>query len=187
MLEEEEIDTDPPGEIDMDVVSTTAERKIGDLYDPALLPEVRGSRFKLQFSRLVQRDYKDIDGTLICPLDLNAKLTEGTLVLVMLKFVTYVMKDQKNKKGEPQPDKKAGAFNFDSLCIYHALIHKLRILDYGNGAKFIPPVPTAPKSRFSPQTPTKRQRDAAANAAFDSFGCKTSPSPTKRTRLTKTA
>ncbi|KAJ6450881.1 hypothetical protein C8R45DRAFT_946493 [Mycena sanguinolenta] len=126
-----------------------------------------------------QREPKSIRG-------LPANRSGHIKFLVMLKFVTYVMKDQKNE-GEPQPDKKAGAFNFDSLCIYHALIDKLRILDYGNGAKFMPPVPTAPKSRLSPQTPTKRQGDAAADAAFDRFGCKTSQSPTKRTRSTKTA
>ncbi|KAJ6449760.1 hypothetical protein C8R45DRAFT_1114479 [Mycena sanguinolenta] len=89
------------------------ERKIRDLYDPTLLPEVQGSSFKLQSSRLVQRDFKDIDSTLLSPLDLNAKLTEGTLVLVMLKLVTYVMKNQKNEKGKPQPDKEADIPCFD--------------------------------------------------------------------------
>jgi hypothetical protein len=45
---------------------------------------------------------------LIPPYEINAKLVEGTLVLVQVSLVTYVMVDQKTEKGEPVPNKKMG-------------------------------------------------------------------------------
>lgn len=74
-----------------------SDRKIGDLFPLSALPEIRGPCFGLEKSKLVQRDYKDVEGNLISPAALNSKLTEGTLVLVMVKFATYIMKEQ-NKK-----------------------------------------------------------------------------------------
>ncbi|KAF8146355.1 hypothetical protein K438DRAFT_2028304 [Mycena galopus ATCC 62051] len=118
---EEDI-TEPPAEnIEMEVT----ERKIGDLIPPSVLPEIRGDCFGLVKSRLVQRDYKDMEGKLISLAELNSKLTEGTLILVMVKFATYIMKDQ-NKK------------------VYHVLIDKLRILDHGDSEPFVACVPVSP-------------------------------------------
>jgi hypothetical protein len=56
-----------------------SERKIGDKYPPSRLPEVQGSFWALEKAVLSQRDHKDVDGTLIAPWELDAKLTEGTL------------------------------------------------------------------------------------------------------------
>ncbi|KAJ7923972.1 hypothetical protein B0H13DRAFT_1864439 [Mycena leptocephala] len=60
--------------------------------------------------------------------------TEGTLVLVTVSFATYIMADQKTERGVPASDKK----------IYHLLVDKLKILDYGDGE---PWSPTPPGSR----------------------------------------
>ncbi|KAF8147074.1 hypothetical protein K438DRAFT_1780285 [Mycena galopus ATCC 62051] len=151
---EEDI-TEPPAE---NIEREVTERKIGDLFPPSVLPEIRGDCFGLEKSRLVQRDYKDMEGNLISPAELNSKLTEGTLVLVMVKFATYIMKDQ-NKK------------------VYHVLIDKLRILDHGDSEPFVACVPVVP-GRF-PTTPTKRARYDAADTAFDSFASNATPSPSK--------
>ncbi|KAJ6620931.1 hypothetical protein B0H10DRAFT_2188317 [Mycena sp. CBHHK59/15] len=54
-----------------------AERKIGDTYDPDLLPDHRGSYFDHRVSKLVQRDHRDEDEKLIAPHELYSQLTEG--------------------------------------------------------------------------------------------------------------
>ncbi|KAJ7883708.1 hypothetical protein B0H14DRAFT_3432830 [Mycena olivaceomarginata] len=102
----------------------------------------------------------DVDGTLIAPHELYSKLTEGTLVLVTVS---------PNEKGEPK-DKK----------VYHVLVDRLKILDHGDGEAWNPPIPALPeRPYYSPATP-KRGRDVAADAAFDGFGSRSSPSPSKR-------
>ncbi|KAJ7720060.1 hypothetical protein B0H14DRAFT_3521062 [Mycena olivaceomarginata] len=80
-------------------------------------------------------DNRDVDNSLIAPWELTRKLVEGTLVLVMVSFVTYVITDQKSERGDPKPDKKA---------------NKLRILDPGNGEPSTPPVPSAARTPFLP-------------------------------------
>ncbi|KAJ7112152.1 hypothetical protein C8R44DRAFT_985147 [Mycena epipterygia] len=156
--------SDGPGDVNMEGSQVT-ERKVGDTYPPSKLPEVQGPFYALDKAQLVQRDYRDVDNSLIGPHELTAKLTEGTLVLVMLSFATYVITDQK----------------FEILQIYHVQVDKLRILDHGNGERWILPPPTMPERRFSPSTPSRRRaRDDAADAAFDSFGTKSSPSPAKK-------
>ncbi|KAF8178356.1 hypothetical protein K438DRAFT_1938778 [Mycena galopus ATCC 62051] len=167
--------SDAPGDVDMgSSQATAAERKVGDTYLSSMLPEVQGPFYALDKARLFQRDYRDVDNSLIAPWELTTKLVEGTLVLVMVSFITYVMTDQKSERGDPKPDKK----------VYHVQVDKLRILDPGNGEPSTPPVPALPERRFSPSTPSKRRpRDDAADAAFDSFGTKSSsPSPNKKSR-----
>lgn len=166
------------------------ERQIGDTYPPEKLPDHQGPYFAHDKTKLVQRDYRDVDSSLIAPYELYEKLTEGTLVLVMLSFVTYVIKDQKNERGEPLPDKKVSGrlLNLQLLTrvrqVYHVLAERLKILDRGDGPAWNPAVPVVPERRyFSAGTPSrKRARDSAADAAFDSFGSKATPSPPKRTR-----
>ncbi|KAJ7789347.1 hypothetical protein B0H14DRAFT_2627325 [Mycena olivaceomarginata] len=111
-------------------------------------PPFKDPYWALDRAVLVQRNHKDVDGGLIAPHESNDKLTEGTLVLVQLKFVTYIMTDQKTEKGEPMQDKK----------IYHILVDRLRILDHGDGEPWYPPVPTIPERRYgSSQHPPKRE------------------------------
>ncbi|KAJ7899571.1 hypothetical protein B0H14DRAFT_2556634 [Mycena olivaceomarginata] len=57
--------------------------------------------------------------------------------------------------------------------IYHILVDKLRVLDRGDGEPFVAAIltiPTVGDRNSSPVTPTKRARDDATDAAFDSFG-----------------
>ncbi|KAJ7743419.1 hypothetical protein B0H14DRAFT_2987487, partial [Mycena olivaceomarginata] len=135
-----------------------AERKIGDRYPPGRLSDHQGPYFAHQSAELVQRDYTDTDSKLIAPHELYQKLTEGTLVLVMLSFATYVITGQTTEAGRPIPNKK----------VYHVPVDRLRILDHGDG---------------EPWNPARRGRDDAADRAFNNFGAKSaSPSPPKRAR-----
>ncbi|KAJ6563532.1 hypothetical protein B0H10DRAFT_1966044 [Mycena sp. CBHHK59/15] len=147
------------------------ERKVGDHYPPDDLPDHRGPYFTHdKAAKLVQRDYKDVNGNLIAPHELYRKLTEGTLVLVTVSLVTYVITNQKSEKGEAKADRK----------VYHVLVDRLKILDHGDGEAWNPPIPALPERRYYlPATP-KRGRDVAADAAFDGFGSRSSPSPSKR-------
>ncbi|KAF7355816.1 ATP-dependent DNA helicase [Mycena venus] len=147
------------------------ERKIGDTYPPSVLPDHRGPCFAHDKAVVTQRDYVDADGNLIAPAELYSTLVEGTLVLVTVYFATYIMKDQKNDRGEPQPDRK----------VYHLLVDKLKVLDRGDGEPWDPAIPTMPERRaYSPgASPKKRARDSAVDAAFNNFG-KASPSTSKR-------
>lgn len=66
------------------------ERKVGDAYDPDCLPDHRGPYFAHQESKLIQRDYKDVDGDLIAPQEVYGKLTEGTLFSAQITLHTYI-------------------------------------------------------------------------------------------------
>ncbi|KAJ7218942.1 hypothetical protein C8J57DRAFT_1537296 [Mycena rebaudengoi] len=153
-------------DIDMDAdskeVEKAAERRVGDTYPPKKLPDHRGEYFNHSKARLVQRDFKDIDGTLIAPHELYEKLTEGTLRLVQVSLVTYIIADDKKK-------------------IYHALVERLSILDRGYGKPWKPAIPSLPERKTYPSSPNKRSRDSATDAAFDNFTT-SSPSPAKRSR-----
>ncbi|KAJ7833537.1 hypothetical protein B0H14DRAFT_3462676 [Mycena olivaceomarginata] len=146
------------------------ERKVGDRYSPDLLPDHQGPYFAHEKAKLVQRDYRDVDGTLIAPHELYSKLTEGSLVLLTVSFATYLMANPGRKTRK----------------VYHVLVDRLKILDHGDGDAWDPPVPALPEPLYSPATP-KRRRDDAADAAFDSFGSKSSPSPAKKSRRTTTS
>ncbi|KAJ6529946.1 hypothetical protein B0H10DRAFT_2441218 [Mycena sp. CBHHK59/15] len=139
------------------------ERAIGDTYEPNMLPDHRSNYFNHDKAKLVQRDYKDTDGSLIALHELYGKLTEGTLILVVVSLVTYVIKEEgrKNKK------------------IYHALVEKLKILDHGEAKPWNPPIPVMPERRpFYTPSPKKRVRNEVADVAFDNFGS----SPSKKQR-----
>ncbi|KAJ7873616.1 hypothetical protein B0H14DRAFT_2569633 [Mycena olivaceomarginata] len=102
------------------------------------------------------------ESKLIAPHELYQKLTEGTLVLVMLSFATYVITGQTTEAGRPIPNKK----------VYHVLVDRLRILDHGDGEPWNPAVPAIPQSRFYSlvNSPQRRGRDDAADSAFNNFG-----------------
>ncbi|KAJ6589763.1 hypothetical protein B0H19DRAFT_1104650 [Mycena capillaripes] len=166
---------DNAADIEMPAAQTTvSERKIGDSYPPSVLSDHQGPCFEHNKAVVTQRDYTDSDGKLIAPGELYSTLTEGTLVLVTVHFVTYVMKDLKNEKGDPQIDRK----------IYHLLIDKLKVLDRGDGEPWDPPVPSMPERRnYSPgPSPRKRGRDDATEAAFNNFGKAPAPSSKKPKR-----
>ncbi|KAJ6524128.1 hypothetical protein DFH09DRAFT_1372265 [Mycena vulgaris] len=133
-----------------------------------------GPYFAHDRAKPVQRDYRDVDGSLIAPHELYEKLTAGTLVFVMISLATYVITDHKMTKGDPIPDKK----------IYHVLVDRLKILDRGDGQPWAPAIPTIPERRyFFPGSPAKkRARDSAADAAFDNFGSRVASSPSKKSK-----
>ncbi|KAJ6574042.1 hypothetical protein B0H19DRAFT_1253801 [Mycena capillaripes] len=136
--------TDFPASDGTDVVMdstrvSNGERQIGDKYPPNSLPDHRGPCFAHEKAQLIQRDYRDSDGSLIAPHELYGKLIEGTLVLV-----------KTTENGAPKPDRK----------VYHILVDQLKILDHGDGEPWNPPIPSLPERRYySPMTP-KRHRDA---------------------------
>jgi hypothetical protein len=79
------------------------------MYPPERLPEVQGSFYALERVQLREHEYRNSDGNLISPPEIRSVLTPGTLVLVMLKFIVYVIRDQKTEKREPKPNKKASS------------------------------------------------------------------------------
>ncbi|KAJ7842469.1 hypothetical protein B0H14DRAFT_3691970 [Mycena olivaceomarginata] len=161
-------------DVGMEGTQLPRERQVGDKYPPDVLPDHRGSYFAHDKAQLVQRDYRDVDGSLIAPYELYEKLVEGTLVLVTASLVTYIITGQTTERGAPKSDKK----------VYHILVDQLKILDHGDGEAWNPPVPSVPERRlYSPATP-KRARDPAADAVFNNFGSKT-PSPAKRSKRGK--
>ncbi|KAJ7212585.1 hypothetical protein GGX14DRAFT_564340 [Mycena pura] len=142
--------TTSDGAADVDMEATQSEKLV--ISTPDQLPDHRGPYFAHDKTRLVQRDYMDVEA----------------VQLVTVSLVTVIINEKKNEKGEPK-DKK----------IYHVLADRLKILDHGDGKAWNPPVPALPERRFQPATP-KRGRDVAANAAFDGFRSRSSPSPSKR-------
>ncbi|KAJ7873129.1 hypothetical protein B0H14DRAFT_2569952 [Mycena olivaceomarginata] len=159
------------------VAEDPTERKVGDKYPTSDLPDHAGRFFNHQSAELTQRPYFNIDGSLIAPSELYSTLTEGTLVLVNLTAVTYVMTGMTLDSGKPIPDKK----------VYHVLVDKLRVLDHGNGESWDPAIPAMPERRFyaPAASPQRRPRDDAADAAFNNFGMKTQPSPPKKAKRTR--
>ncbi|KAJ6613266.1 hypothetical protein B0H10DRAFT_1951661 [Mycena sp. CBHHK59/15] len=110
--------------------------------------------------------------SLIAHHELYRKIIEGTLVLVKVSLVTYIITGQITENGAPKPDRK----------VYHILVDQLKILDYGDGEPWNVLIPSLPERRYySPMTP-KRHRDTAADDAFNNFGSRSSPSPAKRGR-----
>ncbi|KAJ7776485.1 hypothetical protein DFH07DRAFT_980635 [Mycena maculata] len=159
------------GDVEMAALPQVTERKVGDTYPPSTLSDVQGPAFQSEKAVLTQRDYHDLNGNLIAPGVLYGTLTEGTLVLVTVSFVTYIMTDQKTDRGLPASDKK----------IYHLLLDKLKILDHGDGEPWNPTVPAMPGPRDTSFSPHKRPRDEATDAAFNNFSA-SSPSPSQRRR-----
>ncbi|KAJ6591909.1 hypothetical protein B0H10DRAFT_2442150 [Mycena sp. CBHHK59/15] len=136
-------------------------RKIGDTYDPDLLPDHRGSYFDHRVSKLVQRDHRDEDGKLIVPHELYSQLTEGTLFCARFRFETFIFKGDRASK------------------VYHIYVERLQVLDKGSGNVWSPPVPSL-LAASAPSTPRKRTREEPeADDAFDSFK---GISPKKKTR-----
>ncbi|KAJ6618446.1 hypothetical protein B0H10DRAFT_2217754 [Mycena sp. CBHHK59/15] len=154
------------------------ERKVGDTYPPSVLSDHRGPCLAHDKAIVTQRDYANVDGKLIAPAELYSTLVEGTLVLVTVYFATYIMKDQKNDRGEPQPDRK----------VYHLIVDKLKVLDRGDGEAWDPAALTMPeRPTYSPgASPKKRARDNAIDTAFNNFGKASSPSCSKRQKRNTT-
>ncbi|KAJ7231605.1 hypothetical protein C8J57DRAFT_1250967 [Mycena rebaudengoi] len=128
------------------------ERKVGDTYELDSLPDHRGPYFAHQESKLVQRDYRDVNGELITPGELYEKLTEGTLFFA-------------------QPQNK----------IYHIYVEKLRIINKGYGGTWDPLIPVMPSSGpATPKKQGHAEHDADADTAFDAFNSVLPPQKTRK-------
>ncbi|KAJ7478471.1 hypothetical protein FB451DRAFT_1396242 [Mycena latifolia] len=137
--------------------------KIGDTYDPNMLPDHRGPYFNHKISKLVQCNYQDLDGSLIAPHELYTKLTEGTLFSAQITLNTYIF------SGCP-PNK-----------IYHIYVEKLKIHDPGYGEGWKPSIPTIPATSSSiPSMPQRRGRPDRDEDADNAFSVFDSVSPPKR-------
>ncbi|KAJ7830083.1 hypothetical protein B0H14DRAFT_2593571 [Mycena olivaceomarginata] len=154
------------------------ERKVGDTYPPSVLSDHRGPCLAHDKAVVTQRDYTDAEGNLIAPAELYSTLVEGTLVLVTVYFATYIMKDQKNDRGEAQLDRKDLDACFTGLPPDSGQAQSPRSWRW---EPWNPPIPTMPERRaYSPGTsPKKRATDNAVDTAFNNFG-KVSPSSSKR-------
>ncbi|KAJ7713518.1 hypothetical protein B0H14DRAFT_3636041 [Mycena olivaceomarginata] len=163
-----------------------AERKVGHRYSPDLLPDHQGPYFAHEKAKLVQRDYRDVDGTLIAPHELYSKLTEGSLVLLTVSFATYLMANPGRKTRKVRKPFCFIALSNESIRYTTFLSIDSRSSTMEMVTLGIHPFQRSPNPLYSPATP-KRRRDDAADAAFDSFGSKSSPSPAKKSRRTTTS
>ncbi|KAJ7692714.1 hypothetical protein B0H17DRAFT_1179231 [Mycena rosella] len=123
--------------------------RIGDTYDPDLLPDHRGPYFTHQVSKLVQHDHIDADEKFIAPHELYSQLTEGTLFCAYISFETFIFKEGK---------------------------YPSKVLDKGYGRAWFPPI-TSLLSPSGPSMPTKRHREPESDHndvddAFNNFSPK---------------
>ncbi|KAJ7240097.1 hypothetical protein C8J57DRAFT_1527826 [Mycena rebaudengoi] len=127
---------------DVDMTASLTERRIGDTYDPNLLPDHRGPYFNHKDAKLIQRDIRDHDDTLIAPHELYSRLTEGTLFTALVSFETYV---------------------------YHIHIERLKVIDRGYGIPWHHPAPTLPSTPTKRARDPDAEANKAANTAFESL------------------
>ncbi|KAJ7236708.1 hypothetical protein C8J57DRAFT_1530000 [Mycena rebaudengoi] len=127
---------------DVDMTASLTERRIGDTYDPNLLPDHRGPYFNHKDAKLIQRDIRDHDDTLIAPHELYSRLTEGTLFTALVTFETYV---------------------------YHIHIERLKVIDRGYGIPWHHPAPTLPSTPTKRARDPDAEANKAANTAFESL------------------
>ncbi|KAJ7762268.1 hypothetical protein B0H14DRAFT_2633952 [Mycena olivaceomarginata] len=133
--------------------ATTPTRQVGDTYDPDMFSEHRGDYFDHSLDiKIIQRDHRDVDNSLIPPWELKKILTEETFFSAQVTLQTYIF------SGNGVPNK-----------IYHIYVDKLRVLDRGYGTAWQIPVPSLPAA--GPSTPGKKrkERDEAADDAFQAF------------------
>ncbi|KAJ7728554.1 hypothetical protein B0H14DRAFT_3518584 [Mycena olivaceomarginata] len=81
--------------------ATTPTRQVGDTYDPDMFSEHRGNYFDHSLDiKIIQRDHRDVDNSLIPPWELKKILTEGTFFSAQVTLQTYILKF-KSKTNEP--------------------------------------------------------------------------------------
>ncbi|KAF8214482.1 hypothetical protein K438DRAFT_880770 [Mycena galopus ATCC 62051] len=149
---------------DADIQAATPTRKVGDTYDPDMFSEHRGDFFDHSPDiKLIQRDYQNVDKSLIAPFELKNVLTEGTFFSAQVTLHTYIF------YGSGVPSK-----------IYHLYVNKLQILDKGYGAAWQIPIPPFPVANHSgPSTPSPKKRKERDDAADDAFGAFDTVTPKK--------
>ena len=113
---------DPPSVAE----NKTKEYKIGDIYDPKLLPDYGGPLFRHVHSRLVQHDITDLDHRVIPPWEEYEALKEGTLVIATVSLHTFIMAI-KDLNGKPTGEERKVIFFSNS--IYRYLQSRLRFIN----------------------------------------------------------
>ncbi|KAF7340334.1 hypothetical protein MVEN_01952600 [Mycena venus] len=152
-------------QMDADMQAVTPARKIGDTYDPDMFSEHRGDFFDHSPSiKVVQRDYQNVEKSLIAPFELKNVLTEGTFFSAQVTLHTYIF------YGNEVPNK-----------VHHIYVDKLRVLDKGYGAAWQIPIPSFPVAGPSgPSTPSPKKRKERDDAADDAFGAFDTVTPKKK-------
>ncbi|KAJ7812520.1 hypothetical protein B0H14DRAFT_2605744 [Mycena olivaceomarginata] len=71
--------------------TTTPTRQVGDTYDPDMFSEHRGNYFDHSLDiKIIQRDHRDADNSLIPPWELKKIPTEGTFFSAQVTLQTYI-------------------------------------------------------------------------------------------------
>ncbi|KDQ54427.1 hypothetical protein JAAARDRAFT_209502 [Jaapia argillacea MUCL 33604] len=146
---------------DTDAIEDDADENLHDIdvhvgahYDPAVLPDCRGNFFQFNKAKLVQQDWRDVDGDLIPPWEAYDKLRAGTLVLANVTLKCWIINETKKpKKGEQRGltvRKK----------IYQLELRSLKVVAESN-------LPI--KQRIIPTLPGSSPPKTSAMSAFDRF------------------
>ena len=75
------------------------EYRVGQLYEPSILPDYGGKLFQQQGCMLVQHEVLDMDRKIIPPWEQYSALRTGTLVMATITLHCYIMK-MRNLHGE---------------------------------------------------------------------------------------
>lgn len=75
---------------------TAYQLSVGAFYPPDLLPDHQGPYFQHNKSKLVQLDVCDIENDLVAPWNMYNKLQPGTLVLITMKLIIWIIKADLN-------------------------------------------------------------------------------------------
>ncbi|KAJ3850139.1 hypothetical protein EV368DRAFT_66849 [Lentinula lateritia] len=86
----------------------------GAEYDHRLMPDFGGQLFALNRAKLVQPDWRDVNGNLITPWSNHTSLRPGTLVVANISIRTFIVRSNNSRN----PDRK----------VYQALINHLQVV-----------------------------------------------------------
>ncbi|KAH7872500.1 uncharacterized protein C8R40DRAFT_1173588 [Lentinula edodes] len=130
---------------------TAEEIFVGAEYDHRLMPDFGGPVFAFEKARLIQPDWRDVNGDLIPPWLNHKLLRPGTLVVANMSIQVYVMI---SKSGDGMVRK-----------IYHAILNSLRVVAVSD-VLITPPVPLLHRTSL-PRQNTSQTAAALALAALN--------------------
>ncbi|GAW00090.1 protein [Lentinula edodes] len=150
---------------------TAEEIFVGAEYDHRLMPDFGGPVFAFEKAKLIQPDWRDVNGDLIPPWLNHKLLRPGTLVVANISIQVYVMI---SKSGDGMVRKVLPVFfvillgfdrTFDFVQIYHAVLNSLWVVG-GSDVLITPPVPLLHRSSL-PKQNTSQTAAALALAALN--------------------
>ncbi|KAF8995638.1 hypothetical protein BDQ17DRAFT_1330452 [Cyathus striatus] len=86
----------PPNKMVIDSEPTPKQAtasKAENFYEPSNLPDYQGSYYQLNKAKLVQQDFKDVNGSPIRPWEVHDKLRPGTLVVIDASLIEWIIPD----------------------------------------------------------------------------------------------